>query len=191
MLTIENSKAFISKSLLEQTKVWFTKISGKNTEERNTKQTEIKAVLGFSPDESIVMTREELYQKASELTGKDLATIVLEGADTYAQTLITTFRKPSSEFAKHGGRGRIGSKDEALAKALLTVVELINNGHYKPNKGKIPITMVATKTFPTITGANTALNWAIRNGLEFPLTTEDAIAWLTKNGLMEEGGYDF
>jgi hypothetical protein len=177
---VTSQSSVIDNQILEQTEEWFTKVSGKTPEERNSKQSEVKAVLGFEPNQPVLMTRKELYEKAAKLAGKTIDTVIIEGADTNAQTLITTYRKPASE-TNGGGQGRAGSKDAALAKTLLEVLEMVENGSYKPRNGTISLTQVANRS---MTGYPTALNWAKRNGLNKDISPEEARNWLKQNNIL-------
>jgi len=172
--------SLMNNELLEQTEEWFTKVSGKTPEERNTKQSEVKAVLGFELNQPVLMTRKELYAKAAELAGKSIDTMIIEGADSNAQTLITTYRKPANE-TNGGGQGRAGSKDTVLAKTLLEVLQMVESGSYKPRNGTISLTQIANRC---MTGYPTALNWAKRNGLNKDISLEEATEWLKQNGLL-------
>jgi hypothetical protein len=177
---INSQSTLLDNQTLEKSEEWFTKVSGKTPEERNNKQAEVKAVLGFEPNQPVLMTRKQLYEKAAELAGKTIDTVIIEGADTNAQTLITTYRKPASE-TNGGGQGRAGSKDAALAKTLLEVLEMVENGSYKPRNGTISLTQIANRS---MTGYPTALNWAKRSGLNKDISPEEATNWLKQNGLL-------
>jgi hypothetical protein len=175
-----SQSSLVDNQTLDKSEEWFTKVSGKTPEERSTKQAEVKAVLGFEPNQPVLMTRKELYEKAAELAGKTIDNVIIEGADTNAQTLITTYRKPASE-TNGGGQGRAGSKDTVLAKTLLEVLQMVETGSYKPRNGTISLTQIANRS---MTGYPTALNWAKRNGLTKDISLDEAKNWLTQNGLL-------
>lgn len=161
------SESTTSKGLeMDESLVWFTNVSGKSVEEKQTKLTEIKEILGVDEDEKIFFTRLELYQKASKLSGKSLTDIVKDGADAEAQALITAMRNPNAT-----GQGRLGSADVALDSAFKEVIEQIKLGIYTPKKD-LPITKISQRAGANF---NSAKSWSQRRGFAFPMAIDHAI----------------
>lgn len=166
------------KSEEDKPKTWFTNLSGKTKDERETKLAEIKKTLGISDNDDIIMTRAELYAKASQLSGKSVDEILVSGAESEAQALITALRVGN----EGAGKGRLGSADATLDTAFIELVGMIENGSYKP-VGGLPITKIASRAGANF---NSAKSWASRRGFTFPMDLEEAstiAAQLAEHGL--------
>lgn len=149
-------------------KAWFTAISGTTKTERETKLSEIKKALGVEDSDAIVMSRNELYAKAAEMSGKTVQEIIRKGAESEAQAIITSLRKPNDG----AGRGRVGSGDAKIEEKFIELVKEIEAGSYKPLKNQLPITAISMKAR---TNPTTVDNWAKRNNLDFPMPVDIAI----------------
>ena len=118
------------------------------------------------PSEEIKVTRKELYQKASELSGIDVADIVQSGADYMAQKLISSkgVELKTKAKVKEGvitGQGSLGSADSKLDEQFIIKVEEWIAGNYTPRNG-LPLSELC-KAHSTFLG--TAKKWAERRGM--------------------------
>lgn len=164
--TIDNKESDDNQPL-----AWFVNISGKNNEEKQNKLIEIKQILGITEDEEIIFTRQELYVKASEISGKSVEEIKKEGADSEAQKIITAMRNPEKS-----GQGRLGSADNALDVAFKEIVEMIQSGMYTPKEG-VPITKISQRAGANF---NSAKSWSKRRGFNFPMAIDHAVKFAEK-----------